>query len=152
MWSVFHLHSLVMLPEWSHRNPPSWSHSAAMVELKEPIRKNYVGCHTYADHLLALNSPLRGCNSAMPKCCDSRQESRTLAVTEHVCIEAATGQTWVAVTYCHTTRGVAKRTGSKVRFSILHLLLETSRIKSVRIKHGEGSILYEGRAIVDPVV
>lgn len=65
-------------------------------------------------HVSALNSPKRVCNSPVPKRCDSRQDNRTLAVTEHVGIEASAGQTWVVLAHCHTTRWVAESAGSKV--------------------------------------
>lgn len=39
---VCQFHSLVMLPWWSHRNPPSWSHTAVIAELEEEISKNYI--------------------------------------------------------------------------------------------------------------
>lgn len=62
-------------------------------------------------------SPQRMCNCPMPKCCDSRQHSRRLAVTKHVGIEASTGQTWVALAYCDTPRRVAESSGSKIKRS-----------------------------------
>lgn len=100
----------------------------------------------------------------MPKRRDGRQHDGTLAVTEHVGVEASTGQTRVALAYCHTTRRVAERVGSKVKRSkgqkvsytfpicLYTLLLRHTRMTILRNKHDDRRILYERGAVIDPVV
>lgn len=84
-------------------------------------------------------------NSTVSKCRDGRQDNGTLAVTEHVGVEASTRQSWVALAYCHTTRRVTERAGSKVKSSAaltpfpytVHCTASwiTTRIKTVLNKH-----------------
>lgn len=97
----------------------------------------------------------------MPKRRDGRQRDGTLAVTEHVGVEASTGQTRVALAYCHTTRRVAERAGvkgqkvscsDKFPICIYTLLLRCTRIKILINRHDDRRILYERGAVVDPVV